>query len=269
MSDIELQAEKRALIREQDLWAQKKVDADRYLKRLHAEIATLEPKAADLRNDVAQLKEQVKHYDETCSERLAYISTLQADTEAYEKRLSEIDDKLTSVQQHLASEQASIDRKLREYTDSQKILLQEEETVLREDLDALYKKRNELSEVLAFRKIEIAALRDSYRTEEVNLKNQVRLLTDDKDTLINEIKKLEADISDLDRAKLSLSLDNTALQDGNNLLYQKNLEFKSYEVKAWRQLHATDAALQERERAITEREQYHPQTRSFLPPTSE
>lgn len=269
MSDIELQAEKRALIREQDLWAQKKVDADRYLTRLHAEIATLEPKAKQLRNTVAQLKEEVEHYDKTCYERLTYISTLQEEAELHEKRVIETGNELTSVQQHLADEQDSINRKLREYTDSQKVLFQEEESILRDDLDALYKKRNELSEVLASREIEIETLRDNYRAEEVNLKNRIRLLSDDKDTLVAQIKKHEASISDLEKVNLALSLDNTSLQNANDLLNHKNLEFRSYEAKAWRRLHAADAALQERERAVAEREQYRPQTRSFLPPTSE
>ncbi len=61
----------------------------------------------------------------------------------------------------------------------------------------------------------------------------------------------------------------TELKRQNAELALQNKHFMSYEHIALTALANADAALQDREAAVEQREQYKPAARSFLPPRSE
>lgn len=83
--------------------------------------------------------------------------------------------------------------------------------------------------------------------------------TDKKERLGKEAFKLQEDVNVLVQRKSDLMIANSKLENAN-------LNFRKYEDKAWKALDAKDEELKSREAALTQKENFSPRTKSFLPP---
>lgn len=80
-----------------------------------------------------------------------------------------------------------------------------------------------------------------------------------KEKLGREVGKLREEVNGLVQRKSDLMIDNSKLEAANS-------EFRKYEDKAWIALDAKDEELKTRELALTQKENFSPRTKSFLPP---
>lgn len=269
MTESELQMRERNLIREQELWTQKKVDADRELAKLKAEIATLTPKSARLKHECTELKVLIDDKANELAARGDLLRSINKEIASNNKHLGNLQAELRTIGEEINTKRSTIDANI-----------------------ALYKleKKNEDNERVA--------IADS---QYLNLLNGIEILKTDITDKKEELARLEEDIMDttevlaharheyhlkvdgfktkareLESANLVAQTQNDFLTitqgeliAHNSRITKESEEFGKWRQKAMRELETADKALQERETAVEQREQYRPRPKSFLPPTTE
>lgn len=92
---------------------------------------------------------------------------------------------------------------------------------------------------------------DAYLTDKSRLDEEIKLLEDDK-------IKISIEVNNLLAKKASLKLENARLNSDID-------QFKNYEEKSWKILHAKEDELIGREENIQQRENLKPSTKTLLP----
>lgn len=83
--------------------------------------------------------------------------------------------------------------------------------------------------------------------------------TNIRDRLSKEVSILREENSQLTQRKSELMIANSKLENDN-------LRLQKYEEKTWKVLNAKDEELKVREAAVTQKENFAPRSKSFLPP---
>ena len=116
------------------------------------------------------------------------------------------------------------------------------------------------SVAIAQAKTELALLAKEVEDAKASNGQDMQRLQESIEPLKTEKQRLEGEVSTLVARKGQLTTANIRLQ-------QENAKLAAYEKKAWQMLSAKDKELQDREKAIQEKESLRPTGRTFLPPT--
>lgn len=269
VSEISLQAKERNLVREQELWAQKKVDAERDLAKLQAGAAVLEPKVSHLREYIATLEHELSDLRDFKDKENTQLASIKDATKASQKRLDRLNEEIHLVGQEIATKRCTIDDNMEAYR-------QEKLKEVEAGIDKLQMRHTELSANSHALGDEIIR-REAYKE---SLQNEISELGRELEgaTLVSaeEINKLQDDMLSVRRTNERIIADNlrlettrTRLEEENDRISKENAKFNKWRQSAVRQLEDADKALQEREAIVEQKEQYRPRAKSFLPPTTE
>jgi chromosome segregation ATPase len=268
-TDADLRTRERNLERDTEEMRQKKVDADRVLSKTQAEIDVLAPRATALRKTVDSLKAEIAQLALNRSADQSVDDNLQASISREREQVTALSERRQQVESSLSDKRKEISEKLAEYeaiyekkiADAINTRLEERQTVENE----LEKARQEL-EIIHNDILNAAELR---RVSELELETfkqkseaEIAKISDNMDTRRRELSHLSDQTAGLTAMRTELEEWNSALEADHN-------RFILYERTATAVLKNTDNALQARESAVEQKEQYKPISRSFLPPRTE
>lgn len=273
ITESSLKSQKEALDKEKTAWAkaeaarkQAQVDADRLLAKTQAEIDVLEPRAAQLRSDVLNLKAKYDQLVTLKTKQENDVRELHASLDAQRTILDGIIERQKSAVVAANAQKAVIDADLVKYEANNR-------AIINEQLDVLNQTYQETSRELLKAQQNLVAIQEATEKAKADKISAEAMLYAASETTMNETTRLENELSTLRNKNFEASEHNKSLLATqakilaeNARLEKENKDFKAYESKALKILNNTDEALQERERVVSQREQYRPASHSFLPP---
>lgn len=198
-----------------------------------------------LETDNADLKIKI-------SDKNNLIKELDVDIEVRESKVQSLKTEINSgLREYELNERAKIDKSL----ESSRQL----KGTLEEELEEL---RIEIESAL----MQAEAARTDAQTSADGLEQVRKSVLEQKEVLGEELRILKSENQRFRDKNRILVGQNTDLSGESFKLNTKNEDLKAYEVRAWKVLNAKDEELQNRERALSEREQFVPSSKSFLPP---
>lgn len=269
MTEAELLKWNQQLVRRDEEWAQRKVDAERWLAKVNAEMATLTPKVERLKEIAADYQTSNEQSSKVIDDRKSVLNDVNQEIDRSNRQLASLTDELRVVGQEITTKRATIDDNMIAYE-------RERVNGIEVKIAATETRLSGLNEHIIELKKDIAHKEGILES----LQSQTAILVSNLDlaqlTNAEEINKLQDDILSVRRANertiaehLRLEAARTELEQENARISKETAEFSKWQDRAMRELEIADKALQAREAAIEQREQYRPVRKSFLPPTTE
>lgn len=269
MLDTDISKRERNLERDISDWKLGEEDRARRRSKALAELRSLEPRAAEIRNTINELRHE---------EQLVRgaIATANQEVAAEYAKWSEIKAEITRLEKFRAAAVTENEVRERElaakYEAYEQVKKEEFEDFLADMVLKTSRAQTEYDELELRIKAatEAAEGAEQARAEtEANCKKVTTELTQEALDMAEDNNRLKTENQKLITDNVILAAENADLKAKNVDLDQARDKFAAYEQKALAALEATDNSLRKREQAVAEREQHRAPIKSFLPPVDD
>lgn len=267
--DLDLKARERSLEREQEDWKQGQADRQRQLEKLRAEIEVLEPKAELLRRTIQDYQTEVAELEGTLAAKTARIINISREVTDYSQRREDLAKRILLEEDRLVGLQREADQRLTEYETNQWAAADKRVAQLKVTEQELQARIDSHKHDLLAWDIESAKAKERSTAQTRAAETQLAAVLAEVEKLTGQCRGLGAMVIKRQAEADALFARNREALSLQRAIDAQAANFKAYEHRAWEQLNAMDASLQEREAAVEQREQLRPSRKSFLPPLSD